>query len=81
MHPSDDFVVQILGEMKQHYPRLYRAMVAERDEHMANALVRLAERYRGQHIVVIVGKGHVPGMRAVLEDQGLAPIIFTSLIR
>ena len=76
VHPSDDFVVQILGEMKQHYPRLYRAMVAERDEHMANALVRLAERYRGQHIVAIVGKGHVPGMRILLEEKGLSPTIF-----
>lgn len=78
VHPSDDFVLQILDEMKQHYPRLYRVMVSERDEHMAGALVRLANHHPGQRIVAIVGKGHVPGMCAILEEHNLAPSTFKS---
>jgi pheromone shutdown protein TraB len=63
IHPSDDFVSQILIEMKGHYPRIYAAMVSERDEHMAGVLARLAYKYRGKTIVAVVGKGHVPGIK------------------
>ncbi len=77
VHPSDDFVLQILGEMRERYPRLYTVMVAERDVHMASALVKLADRYAGKRIIVVVGKGHVPGMRAILEERSLAVEVFT----
>lgn len=61
-HPSDDVVEQLLGELQQQYPRLYRALVSERDIYMARALVHLAEQNPGKRLLAVVGKGHVPGM-------------------
>jgi pheromone shutdown protein TraB len=62
LDPSDDVVLGVLAEMHERYPRLYTALVTERDEYMASALVNLATRYPGKRILAIVGKGHVPGM-------------------
>jgi len=83
VHPTDDFVDQILGEMREKYPRLYTVMVAERDVYMAGALVKLAEHYRGKRIVAIVGKGHVPGMREQIRylNDSLKVSVWTSRVK
>jgi pheromone shutdown protein TraB len=62
VHPSDDLVVELLEEMKMHYPRIYKVMVAERDHHMAVAAVKLQAENPEKNILVVVGKGHVKGM-------------------
>jgi pheromone shutdown protein TraB len=62
IHPSDDLVVELLEEMKRYYPRIYKAMVAERDLYMAKALIHVQLEHPDKHIVAIVGKGHVQGM-------------------
>lgn len=80
VHPSDDFVEKLLLEMRERYPRLYNVMVAERDQYMASALVKLARHYEGQRIVAIVGKGHVPGMIEQIRylNEGVSVTTWTS---
>jgi pheromone shutdown protein TraB len=62
LHPSDELVVELIAEMRTHYPRIYQVMVHERDIYMARALVYLSEQNPEKTIVAIVGKGHIPGM-------------------
>lgn len=62
IHPSDDVVLELLGELREHYPRLYQVLVHERDVHMSHAVNYLAQKHPEKRILVIVGKGHIPGM-------------------
>jgi pheromone shutdown protein TraB len=62
LHPSDELVLELIEELRKHYPRIYKVMVAERDKHMAAALVHIQLQHPEQKLVAIVGKGHVPGM-------------------
>lgn len=62
IHPDDDLVVELLGKIKVRYPRIYKAIVHERDIHMARQLVQLSADHPDQQILAVVGKGHVQGM-------------------
>lgn len=62
LHPTDEVVLALLTELKAKYPRVYTAVVSERDDHMARSLLAVQERNPGTSIVAVVGKGHVPGM-------------------
>lgn len=62
IHPSDELVLELIAEIKQSYPRIYAVMVAERDRHMAAALVHIQQQHPDQIVLAVVGKGHVPGM-------------------
>lgn len=77
IHPDDDLVAQLLEQMKDNYPRIYRVMVSERDLYMARALLHLVEQYPGQNILAIVGKAHVPGL--VKQISYLNPQIAVSV--
>ena len=77
IHPDDDLVAQLLEQMKDKYPRIYRVMVSERDLYMARALLHLVEQYPGQNILAIVGKAHVPGL--VKQISYLNPQIAVSV--
>jgi pheromone shutdown protein TraB len=80
IHPSDEVVLELLAEMRVHYPRIYKVMVEERDKFMAGALVHLAEKYPEKTIVAIVGKGHVPGMLSQIKylNKDVAVSLWTS---
>lgn len=62
LHPSDELVLELIEDMKVHYPRIYKAMVSERDVYMSRALVYIQEQHPEKRILAVVGKGHVPGM-------------------
>lgn len=62
IHPDDDLVLQLMKELKQHYPRIYKVMVSERDKYMAAALVEIQLANPEKRVLVVVGKGHVSGM-------------------
>ncbi len=77
IHPSDDMVLELLGELREHYPRLYQVLVHERDVHMAHAVVYLGREHPEKNILVIVGKGHIPGM--LQQIKHLNPALQVSL--
>lgn len=62
IHPSDDVVEELVIEMKEQYPRIYRVMIEERDVYMSKVLIHVARQEPEKRILAIVGKGHVPGM-------------------
>jgi len=69
IHPSDELVLVLLNEMKARYPRVYAAMVSERDLYMIHQVLALRAAYPEQVILVIVGKGHIPGMSKLLNQS------------
>jgi len=58
---------EALGEK---FPTVKRVLLDERNAHMANELVKAAERF--PTIVAVVGDGHVDGMSRLLAARGLA---------
>ena len=65
--PDERTVERILLEFRQRYPRPYRVLVAERNTHMAEALLAYHRQNPSQKVLVVVGAGHVVGMRQLLE--------------
>lgn len=81
LHPSDEVVLELLNELKQHYPRIYKVMVSERDTYMAAALLAIQEQRPGKTILAVVGKGHVPGMHHQINylNKEASVILWNSL--
>jgi len=67
---SQEFLAPVLLELKQNFPHTYAALIAERDAHMARRLAA----FPGRRIVLVVGAGHVGGIRrrlaAILKARG-----------
>ena len=59
-------LVMFFREFKRELPGTYRVLVEERDEHIARQVLGL----RAEKIVLIVGAGHVPGIRKRLKEIG-----------
>jgi len=69
--PDEQLVEKLLKEFKTRYPRLYRVLVHERNVHMVRALRKYEELQPGEKILVVVGAGHLSGMRALLKEQSI----------
>ncbi|MFZ5533731.1 MAG: TraB/GumN family protein [Pseudomonadota bacterium] len=52
---------------------LYRALIGERDEYMALKLREYAQAHPGQHILAVVGAGHLDGIVRHLETPPSVP--------
>ena len=63
----------IMGALKKSAPEIYTAMVAERDEYMANGLDQLDTTLAGKKVdstCAVVGMAHVDGIETILADRG-----------
>jgi len=70
---KQDALSGLMSELGAAFPALKRVLIDERDGYLAEQVRRAA----GQRVVVVVGAGHVAGMRRVLENQegiDLAPL-------
>ena len=62
---------ELTAYLKSEVPPLYQALIAERDEFMAQSLMKAEARGGAQNIVAVVGLAHVDGIEAaVLRAQG-----------
>lgn len=63
--PEQDIVDEMLLRLRIGFPGMYRVLVAERNETMAERLEMLERRYG--HVLAFVGAGHVEGVRERLS--------------
>ena len=56
--PDSKFVAMAMKKLKERYPGLYKALVADRNEYMAGMLARLMKQEPQSRIVAVVGAGH-----------------------
>ncbi|MBI2175967.1 TraB/GumN family protein [Candidatus Woesearchaeota archaeon] len=56
--PSSRFVEMAMKKLKERYPGLYKALVSDRNEHMAKMLARIMKLEPESRIVAVVGAGH-----------------------
>ncbi len=75
--PGQKVIELVLEEASQKYPSLYKVLISERDEIMARNIMRLSSENPGKKILVVVGAGHVKGIRELLKKQPLVSYSFT----
>lgn len=67
--PDEKTVIELIGILEDRYPRPYRALVHERNVHMVKALQKYHDDFPHHKVLVVVGMGHVPGMRKLFSQQ------------
>ncbi len=67
-----DFLEASFGEFAAGSPPLYRAIIAERDQFMANRLRQVGAE-GGREVLAVVGAGHLKGLAEHLRNNDDAP--------
>ncbi len=67
-------VEELMVELERQFPSIHRALVDERNAYMCNNVLHILRR-GADNVVVVVGLGHVPGMKVLLEAQGVKVIV------
>ena len=70
---TGDILHNTFADFADQAEPLYRALIGERDEYMALKLRTHAQAHPGQHILAVVGAGHLDGIARHLETQPSAP--------
>ncbi len=65
--PGQDVVVNIINYMKKRYPALYKVLIYERNLVLAKNIFILSNNFN--RVVAVVGAGHVPGIKRLLEKK------------
>lgn len=65
---ENDIMETVFSDMKKQLPIVHQVIISERDEFMANNLREIMSA-TNETIVAVVGKGHVPGITKILEDN------------
>ncbi|HIH39041.1 TraB/GumN family protein [Candidatus Woesearchaeota archaeon] len=66
--PDKEVIKKILELVKKDYPRIYHALVTERDKVMARNLRAIANENPEEKILAIVGAGHEEGLKKLLSE-------------
>ncbi|MBI2549970.1 TraB/GumN family protein [Candidatus Woesearchaeota archaeon] len=56
--PTGSFVEMAMRKVRRRYPGLYKALVTDRDNYMAHALMRITKSEPDSKITAVVGAGH-----------------------
>lgn len=67
--PNEDVLTSVLESVKERYPTLYDVLITQRNIFMVNQLLALQQKHPDMSILVIIGAGHVQGMRELLAKQ------------
>ena len=54
--PEEDFINELITQVKHRYPNIYKVLVEERNIYMAKKLFKLMQEFKS--IVAVVGAGH-----------------------
>ncbi|MDP3918711.1 MAG: TraB/GumN family protein [Nanoarchaeota archaeon] len=65
--PSEEIIEQMISLIKDRYPSVYKVLIDERNKYMAKKLQILMKQNPDAKIVVVVGAGHIKGMKEILE--------------
>ena len=67
--PTKSFVEMAMKKVKERYPGLYKALVADRNEYMAGMLSKLMKLEPQSRIVAVVGAGHEREIVSLLKKN------------
>lgn len=64
--PAEEIIEQMLGQVKERYPTIYKVIVEERNHHMARNLVRLMKKH--ESVIAVVGAGHLKELKRLVKE-------------
>ena len=64
--PEKELISSLIKQLRKEYPSLYRTLIEERNRYMVRQLVKLLREHPEKKILVVVGAGHVEGMKELL---------------
>jgi pheromone shutdown-related protein TraB len=67
--PDEKLIKKLTSELKNKFPALYKVLVSERDEFIANQIILLKKENPDKNIIVVLGAGHVSGVKALLRTK------------
>lgn len=67
--PSDKVVVELVEEMKDRYPGLYRVLLEDRNKVIANNLRQYHKLNPDKKVLVILGAAHSKGVKELLSKD------------
>lgn len=56
--PSKNVIKKLVGQVKERYPNIYKVLIEERNNVMAENLRKIMENYQDKKILAIIGAGH-----------------------
>ena len=65
-----DMLESVFSQFAEEAESIYRPLVDERDQYMAANIQHLTRNTRYQHMLAVVGAGHLAGMKAYLMQTG-----------
>ena len=65
--PPQGLIKKIMKEMEIRYPNVYFVLIADRNQIMASKLKKMIEEFHDKKILCIMGAGHLPGIKEVLN--------------
>ncbi len=65
--PPKKMIREAIFYLKKHFPGIYTAIVMKRNLYMSAAVRELAKKYK--KILVVVGAGHIDGMKKLLNSE------------
>jgi len=68
-------LADLLKLFKEEFPTVYRVLVEERNEYMAKNIIQISGSEGKDTLVVVVGLGHIPGLRRLLEAEGCLDVV------
>ncbi len=64
--PDEKTILSLTKDFKKEFPGVYRVLVTERDNYIANQIKHLQKHFPDETILVVLGAGHLKGVKKLL---------------
>ena len=69
--PSKKVIKKLVDKVKERYPNVYKVLIEERNEVMANNLHRIMSEYPDKKILAIIGAGHEEDILGLIKKPSI----------
>ena len=70
--PSRKVIKKLVGQVKKRYPNIYKVLIEERNEVMAENLKKIMESHQDKKILAIVGAGHEDNILELVKKPSVS---------
>jgi pheromone shutdown-related protein TraB len=70
--PSKKVIKKLVGKVKERYPNIYKVLIEERNDVMANNIKKIMEAYPDKKILAIIGAGHEDDILELIKKPSIS---------
>ncbi|HJO01926.1 MAG TPA: TraB/GumN family protein [Candidatus Woesearchaeota archaeon] len=70
--PSKKVIKKLVGQVKKRYPNIYKVLIEERNQVMAENLRKIMENYQDKKILAIIGAGHEDDILELIKKPSIS---------